>query len=90
MIDSGIPNVSLICEQCGRNTNILISNLCSYCFRMSNTPTPAPITLRQLYAGLAMQALIINPATVNVHCPISARALELADALIAAEQEKSS
>lgn len=43
---------------------------------------------REWLAGLAMVGLIINPATVTVQCPLSARAHEIADNMIAFEQQE--
>ena len=40
------------------------------------------MTLRQWYAGQALVGLIIEPRTVSTNCPISARAYELADAML--------
>lgn len=40
------------------------------------------MTLRDWFAGMALQGLIINPRSVCVDCPISARAYELADAML--------
>ncbi len=45
------------------------------------------VALRDYFAAFALEGLIINPATVSVHCPISARAYELANAMLA-EREK--
>jgi hypothetical protein len=41
------------------------------------------MTLRDYFAGQALMGLIINDNTVNKHSPISARAYELADAMLA-------
>ena len=51
-----------------------------------NDPAPG-MTLRDWFAGQALQGLIVNPATVSPTVPISVRAYELADALLA-EREK--
>lgn len=40
------------------------------------------MSLRDWFAGMALQALIVNPKTTSVHCPISIRAYELADAML--------
>ena len=44
------------------------------------------MSLRDYFAAAALTALIINPSTVSVHCPISARAYELADAMLSARE----
>ncbi len=46
------------------------------------------MTLRDYFAGQALIGLIINPASCSVHCPISERAYELADALLARKAEQ--
>jgi hypothetical protein len=44
------------------------------------------ITLRDYFAAHALTGLIINPATVNTSAPLSARAYEIADAMLAAKK----
>lgn len=40
------------------------------------------ISIRDYFAAKALQGLIINPETCSGHSPITARAYELADAMI--------
>lgn len=40
--------------------------------------------LRERFAAAALNALIIHPATVTPQCPLSMRAHEIADAMLAA------
>jgi hypothetical protein len=41
------------------------------------------MSLRDYFAAAALQGLIVNGQTVNVHCPLSVRAYEIADAMLA-------
>jgi len=41
------------------------------------------MSLRDWFAGQALSGLIVNPDTVSVYCPLSMRAYEIADAMLA-------
>ncbi len=45
------------------------------------------LMLRDYFAAQALIGLIINPATVSVHVPITERAYELADAMMARREQ---
>ena len=45
-------------------------------------PTVAGMSLRDWFAGMALQGLIVRPIGVQVGCPLSMRAYELADAML--------
>lgn len=50
-------------------------------------PGEQGMSLRDYFAAKAMQGLIVNPSTCNPVAPISARAYELADAMLAARND---
>lgn len=44
------------------------------------------MSLRDWFAGRALTGLIINPRSLSEVCPLSARAYEIADAMLAARE----
>jgi hypothetical protein len=44
------------------------------------------MSLRDWFAGQALVGLVVNDETTSVHCPLSARAYEIADAMLAARE----
>ena len=45
------------------------------------------MSLRDYFAGKALQGLVINPSSASVACPIATRAYELADAMLKAREK---
>lgn len=60
---------------------------CDQRFFWSHKPATPGMTLRQWYAGLAMQGFIINPATIPLGVSVEGAAARQADTMIEGEKK---
>lgn len=94
------------CKWCGEPTTMLGTKCCDGCYNIESAcrsrpavvrkvleklhPVPKPDPRRDLFAAAALTGLIINPASCSAVAPISARAFELADAMLRVGSEEPS